>query len=53
MKIVQYNKQYRVTLPKELVEEQGWDDGETELRFVEDEHGRIWLKPYKKRRGKK
>ena len=53
MKIVQYKKQYRVTLPKDLVEDKGWDDDETELRFVEDENGRIWLKPYKKKRRSK
>jgi bifunctional DNA-binding transcriptional regulator/antitoxin component of YhaV-PrlF toxin-antitoxin module len=43
VKIVAYNKQYRVTLPKDLVKDKGWDAG-TELRFVEDERGRIYLK---------
>ncbi len=48
LKIVAFNKQYRVTLPKDLVEDKGWRPG-TELRFVEDEHGRIFLKPIEKR----
>jgi hypothetical protein len=44
VKIVSYNKQYRITLPLDLVKDKGWDAG-TELRFVEDEQGRIYLKP--------
>ncbi len=47
MKIVAYNKQYRITLPKDLVEDKGWEPG-TELRFVEDEQGRIYLKPIRR-----
>lgn len=44
MKIVAFKGQYRITLPKDLVKDKGWDPG-TELRFVEDEQGRIYLKP--------
>lgn len=43
MKIVAFNGQFRVTLPKDLVRDKGWDVS-TELRFVEDEQGRIYLK---------
>ena len=50
VKIVAYNKQYRITLPKDLVKDKGWDAG-TELRFVEDEHGRIYLKEIHSRGG--
>lgn len=50
VKIVQYNGQYRVTIPKELVKDKSWDDGATELRFVEDEHGRIWLKEIRRKK---
>jgi len=48
VKIVAFNKQYRITLPKDLVEDKGWQAG-TELRFIEDEHGRIFLKQIDKR----
>jgi len=44
MKVVAFKGQYRITLPKDLVKDKGWDPG-TELRFVEDEQGRIYLKP--------
>ncbi|RME31073.1 AbrB/MazE/SpoVT family DNA-binding domain-containing protein [Candidatus Woesearchaeota archaeon] len=44
VKIVEYKKQFRITLPKDLVLDKGWGKG-TELRFVEDEHGRVYLKP--------
>ncbi len=47
MKIVKYNKQYRITLPKDLVEDKEWDAG-TELRFIEDEKGRVYLKEIKR-----
>ena len=47
MKIVVSNKQYRITLPKDLVEEKGWKAG-TKLRFVEDTNGRVFLKEIKK-----
>lgn len=55
MKIVVYNKQYRITIPKELAEEKGWKPG-TRLRFVEDIQGNIILKEAmieNKRGGKK
>lgn len=50
MKIVEYKGQYRLTLPKDLVRDKGWDK-DTELRFVEDENGRVYLKPLPKRGG--
>ncbi len=47
MRIVKSNDQYRVTIPKDLVEEKGWKAG-TKLRFVEDTEGRVFLKVIKK-----
>ena len=46
MKIVVYNKQYRITIPKELVEAKGWRP-KTKLRFVEDTEGNVYLKEIK------
>ncbi len=46
MKIVEHNGQYRVTLPKDLVKDKGWDAG-TEIRFVEDTEGRVFLREIK------
>jgi len=43
VKIVGFKGQYRITLPKDLVRDRGWDKG-VELRFVEDEKGRVYLK---------
>ncbi len=43
MRIVEHNGQYRVTLPKELVLDQGWAAGDR-VRFVEDTEGRIFLR---------
>jgi hypothetical protein len=43
VKIVSFRNQYRVTLPLDLIKDKGWKSG-TELRFVEDEQGRIYLK---------
>lgn len=43
MRIVEFNGQYRVTLPKTLVKDKRWTAG-TELRFVEDMDGRVYLK---------
>lgn len=51
MKVVEYKKQFRITLPKDLVLDKGWDKG-TELRFVEDERGRVYLKPIKRGGGR-
>jgi len=47
VKIVAYAGQYRITLPKDLVEEKGWKPGTT-LRFIETEDGRIYLKEFSK-----
>lgn len=49
MRIVVSNKQFRITLPKDLVEEKGWKAG-TRLRFVEDLDGNVYLKKIKKKR---
>ena len=43
MKVVLNNKQYKITIPKELAEEKGWGPG-TKIRFVEDLDGRIFLR---------
>ncbi len=43
MKVVLNKNQYKITIPKELAEENGWGPG-TKIRFVEDLDGRIFLK---------
>ena len=43
MKVVLNNKQYKITIPKELAEEKGWGPG-TRLRFVEDLEGNVFIK---------
>jgi bifunctional DNA-binding transcriptional regulator/antitoxin component of YhaV-PrlF toxin-antitoxin module len=50
--IVEFNKQYRITLPKDLIEEKGWKAG-TKLRFVEDLQGNIFVKVIKPKKSKK
>jgi bifunctional DNA-binding transcriptional regulator/antitoxin component of YhaV-PrlF toxin-antitoxin module len=51
MRIVESNNQYRITIPKDLIEEKGWDAG-TKLRFVEDMNGNVFLKEIsRKKRG--
>lgn len=42
-KIVDNNGQYKITLPKELVEDKGWS-GSTRIRFIEDKRGNVMLK---------
>ena len=42
-KIVDNNGQYKITLPKELVEDMGWKPG-TKIRFVEDKDGNVILR---------
>ncbi len=49
VKVVVNNGQYKITIPKELAEEKGWDT-RTRLRFVEDLEGRIFLKEVHKKR---
>ena len=44
--IVEFNNQFRITLPKDLVEDKGWKAG-TKLRFVEDMQGNIFIKEIK------
>jgi AbrB family looped-hinge helix DNA binding protein len=43
VKVVEYNGQRRITIPKELADEKGWKPG-TVLRFVEMPDGNIMLK---------
>ena len=52
MKIVVSNGQYRITVPKDLVEEKGWAAG-TKLRFVEDTEGRVFLREITQKSKKK
>ena len=47
VKVVKNNKQYKITIPKELAEDKGWDAG-TILRFIEDLDGKVYLKEVKK-----
>ena len=49
MRVVVSNKQFRITLPKDLVEEKGWKAG-TKLRFIEDLDGNVYLKKIKKKK---
>lgn len=46
VKVVVNNGQYKITIPKELAEERGWNS-ETRLKFVEDPDGNIILKEIK------
>jgi len=46
MKIVLNNRQFRVTLPKELAISKGWTKGHI-LMFIEDKDGTIYLKEIK------
>lgn len=48
VKIVVFNKQYRLTIPKDIAEAKGWTS-KTRLRFVEDTEGNIILKEVKKK----
>lgn len=43
VKIVNNSGQYKITIPKDIVEAKGWCS-ETKLRFVEDLEGNIVLK---------
>ncbi len=52
MKIVAFKDQYRITIPKDLIEVKGWKPG-TKLRFIEDAEGNIILKEIKKENEKK
>ena len=47
MKIVESGGQYRITIPKDIIKDKEWDAG-TELRFIEDKEGNIYLKEIKK-----
>ena len=51
MKVVAYNGQYRITIPKELAEEKDWKPG-TKLKFIERPDGTIVLKVVEEKRAK-
>jgi bifunctional DNA-binding transcriptional regulator/antitoxin component of YhaV-PrlF toxin-antitoxin module len=46
LKVIVNNGQYKITIPKELALEKGWNS-KTRLRFVEDSAGNIILKEVK------
>ena len=46
VKIVDNNGQYKITIPKDVIESKGWNS-KTKLRFVEDIDGNIILRPLK------
>jgi bifunctional DNA-binding transcriptional regulator/antitoxin component of YhaV-PrlF toxin-antitoxin module len=46
VKIVNNKGQYKITIPKDVIESKGWSE-ETKLRFVEDLEGNIYLKEIK------
>lgn len=52
VKIVSFNGQYRITIPKELAESKGWNK-KTVLRFIEDLDGNIVLKEVEKKQKKR
>ena len=43
VKVVNNSGQYKITIPKDIVESKGWSS-ETKLRFVEDLEGNISLR---------
>ena len=51
LKVVAYKGQYRITIPKELAEEKGWEPG-TKIKFVERADGTIILKIMEGKRAK-
>ena len=52
VKVVGFKGQYRITIPKELVEDKNWKPG-TKLRFIELPDGTIILKEIKNKHEKK
>ncbi len=52
VKVVVNNGQYKITIPKDIAEEKGWNS-KTKLRFVEDAEGNIILKEIKEEGGRK
>ena len=52
VKVVVNNGQYKITIPKDIAEEKGWDSN-TKLRFVEDSEGNIILREIKDEGGRK
>lgn len=49
VKIVNNRGQYKLTIPKDIMESKGWDEN-TRVRFVEDTEGNIILKEIKNAR---
>jgi AbrB family looped-hinge helix DNA binding protein len=47
MKIVEFGGQYRITIPKSIIEERKWKAG-SKLKFVEDIDGNLFIKEIKK-----
>jgi len=50
VKVVVNNGQYKLTIPKDLAEEKGWNS-KTKLRFVETADGEIVLREIKEDKG--
>ncbi|MCP3682826.1 MAG: hypothetical protein GY861_09070 [bacterium] len=46
VKVVVFNGQFKITIPKDLTESKGWKAG-TKLRFIENPHGDLILKEIK------
>ena len=46
LKVVAYNGQYRITIPKDIAIEKKWKPG-TKLKFVETESGEIVIREVK------
>ena len=43
MKIVEHKGQFRITIPRDLILDKGWNT-DTRILFVEGEDGRVFLK---------
>ncbi|MFH1053285.1 MAG: hypothetical protein V1740_02595 [Candidatus Woesearchaeota archaeon] len=52
VKVVVNNGQFKITIPKELALEKGWNS-KTRLKFIEDQEGNIILKEVILKGGKK
>ena len=52
VKVVVNNGQYKITIPKDLAIEKGWNS-KTKLRFIEDAEGNIILREIKEKKGGK
>lgn len=52
VKVVVNNGQYKITIPKDIAEERGWNS-KTKLKYIEDTEGNLILKEIKKGGAKK